>query len=532
MTAEAGDGGWVTPTDTAVAYGEDVTVSITAADCYDIETVLVDGQDVGPVASYVFDNVTASHTVSATFIQREFLLLPMPSAGGSILPGEADIVACGSDYTYQFVPDEGYHITAIVVDGETLPAAETYTFENIRDNHTVTALFAIDEFTVTAEAGDGGWVTPTDTVVAYGENVTVAITAADCYHIDYVTVNGVNMGAIDSYELTDISENQDVEAFFAMNQYEVVILVSNEEETIFYDTIHHLPCGSDTAVSIPLFDCYHIDSISVNGIIMEDIDTIGIEDIHEDVEIVFYLSRGQYYIVLTQEGNGTISPSGTIRVPCDSVVTITFTPDEGWYVEDLILDGVSLGTPDQNQYSFYNVTENHTLEVVFSPLVFIITSSIDPIDAGNITPYGQVQVTYGANQTFNISPFPGYEVVDVEVDGVSQGAISTYTFQHVDANHTIVAHLATVGVEENAVIEEVEVWPNPVENSFHIRIPDVNGTHRMELQLFDAQGSLVLRKQIEAGEKEIDFYGKPSGMYLLRVVSDGKTVATRKVIRK
>ena len=54
----------------------------------------------------------------------------------------------------------------------------------------------------------------------------------------------------------------------------------------------------------------------------------------------------------------------------------------------------------------------------------------------------------------------------------------------------------------------------------------------VELQLFDVQGKLILRKRIETDETEIDFAGRPSGMYLLRVVSDGKVVDTKKVIRK
>ena len=529
VTATAGEGGSVTPTDTTVAYNESVTVAITADDCYDIESVTVDGVEMGAVPSFLFEHVTANHTVSATFIQREFMLTPLTSTGGNITPGETDIVACGSDYTYHITPDEGYSISGIVVDGDTLPADTSFRFENIRRNHTIKALFTINEFTVTAPAGEGGSVTPTDTTVAYNESVTVAITADDCYHIDSVIVNGANMGAVTSYELSNITENQVVEAFFSMSHYNIFIAVSNEDELLLFDTIRNMACGSDTLVTVPSFDCYYVDSITINGVITENVDAIRIEDIHEDKEIIFYMSREQFVIVVTKEGNGTVNPFDTVHIPCDSVLTFTFTPDEGWYVEDLIIDGVSLGTPTENHYAFLNINANHTLHVVFAPTVFIITSSIDPIDAGNITPYGQTPVNYGDDQTFNISPFPGYQVIDVEVDGVSQGAITTYTFHNVTANHTIVAHLQTVGVEESAINEDVVLWPNPVENICHIQLPSMRN---MELQLFDAQGKLILRKHIETDEAEIDLTERPSGMYLLRVVSDGKVVATRKVIRK
>ena len=413
-----------------------------------------------------------------------------------------------------------------------MDSTATYTFTDVRDDHTITALFAINEYRVIATAGDGCIVTPTDTTVVYGSTVNVEIVVDDCHHIDSVVVNGENRGAVTFYELSNITENQSVEVFVASEYYDVVVSVNNENEWLLYDTIWNLPCGTDTMVSVPLFECYFVDSIIVNGIRIEGMETFTVEDIHENKDIVFYLSRGQFVIVPTKEGNGTISPSDTVHTPCDSYVIFTFTPDEGWYVENLIVDGDTLGTPSEDTYTFSNISANHTIKVIFAPNVYVIASSIDPVDAGRITPYGQTFVTYGDNQTYNITPFPGYEVVDVEVDGVSMGAITTYTFYHVDDNHTIVAHLMTVGVEEVVAQEEVAVWPNPVESSCHIRIPSLNGNGTVALQLFDIQGRLILCKQIETEETEIDFFDRPSGMYLLRVVSDGKLVDTKKVIRK
>jgi hypothetical protein len=46
---------------------------------------------------------------------------------------------------------------------------------------------------------------------------------------------------------------------------------------------------------------------------------------------------------------------------------------------------------------------------------------------------------YNGNQTFTISPNPGYWVQDVLVDGVSAGAVRTYTFTNVQVDHTIEA---------------------------------------------------------------------------------------------
>ena len=60
-------------------------------------------------------------------------------------------------------------------------------------------------------------------------------------------------------------------------------------------------------------------------------------------------------------------------------------------------------------------------------------------EGGSITPNGDVSVKEGASQTFAITADNGYEIADVLVDGNSVGAVETYTFSDVKANHTISA---------------------------------------------------------------------------------------------
>jgi len=56
---------------------------------------------------------------------------------------------------------------------------------------------------------------------------------------------------------------------------------------------------------------------------------------------------------------------------------------------------------------------------------------------GTIDPVGEVEVPQNSAQTFKISPEIGYELAEVVVDSESQGAITTYTFTEVTADHTI-----------------------------------------------------------------------------------------------
>jgi hypothetical protein len=48
-------------------------------------------------------------------------------------------------------------------------------------------------------------------------------------------------------------------------------------------------------------------------------------------------------------------------------------------------------------------------------------------------------VAHGSSQTLTISADPGYSIVDVKVDGASVGAVTSYTFSDIAADHTISA---------------------------------------------------------------------------------------------
>jgi hypothetical protein len=61
---------------------------------------------------------------------------------------------------------------------------------------------------------------------------------------------------------------------------------------------------------------------------------------------------------------------------------------------------------------------------------------------GSISPQGNVAVSSGGNQIFTITPATNYNVADVKVDGVSQGTITSYTFNSVTSSHTISAIFA------------------------------------------------------------------------------------------
>ena len=71
-----------------------------------------------------------------------------------------------------------------------------------------------------------------------------------------------------------------------------------------------------------------------------------------------------YTITAAAGTGGTISPSGTVTVTEGGSQTFSIIPDGDNSVADVLVDGISVGTPFS--YTFNNVTSNHYIEAVFN----------------------------------------------------------------------------------------------------------------------------------------------------------------------
>ena len=62
-------------------------------------------------------------------------------AGGSISPSGNVSVREGRDRTFTITPDKGYAISNLKIDGKSIGAVKSYTFENVRRTHTIEVIF-------------------------------------------------------------------------------------------------------------------------------------------------------------------------------------------------------------------------------------------------------------------------------------------------------------------------------------------------------------------------------------------------------
>jgi|GEM_PF-4032331 len=185
----------------------------------------------------------------------------------------------------------------------------------------------------------------------------------------------------------------------------------------------------------------------LNTLIPSEADIIGL---NKSLTTDFYYSyRGggsaeSHTITATAGPGGSISPSGSVSVAHGGMQGFDFTPDSGYRILQVFVDGVDIPAFAQSgMMAFNDVTEDHKIHVTFAPIgaaVHTITATAGA--GGSISPSGSVLVPEGGSQSFTVTPDSGYKISGVTVDGVSHGAIGSYTFTNVTGGHAIHAEFA------------------------------------------------------------------------------------------
>jgi len=147
-------------------------------------------------------------------------------------------------------------------------------------------------------------------------------------------------------------------------------------------------------------------------------------------------SSPSFAIISSAGTNGTISPNGGLIYPLGINQIFTITPNAGYGIADVQVDGVSnAGAINSGRYTFTNVNASHTINAAFAVKTYTITAT----SGGNglVTPLGGSTVNYGSNKTYAITPATGYSILDVLIDSIPYNPVSSYTFSNITANHTI-----------------------------------------------------------------------------------------------
>ena len=403
VTASAGEGGAIDPAgQTLVKKGTSKTFTVTPAQGYEIANVTVDGTDLGPISYYTFQRVGVDHTISATFQKAQqsgdtVTLTTTASDGGTVAPAGQTTYVSGQAVDVTFTPDQGYQLASVKVNGRTASVtgnvltlvmdqsyAVSAAFEKIPDVPVV--MFQNDFEDV---AGDSfpfhGWTVKVQDTSSTWKQYTYYNWKNEGNDSKHAYISNDWKGAQDEYLISpavDLSGTRDgVLTFdFAYGEYGI-------KNKTFTATVEASTDGGKTWNAIWNFQ----DSYT-----------------------------GQ------QASNYIISGSAEVPVPAEYNV-----------------DGVQFAFryvhPNEDTTGQLAIDNVKLMAVEDGPVAQKYTITATAGEGGSITPAGEVSVKEGASQTFAIAAQEGYAIADVLVDGQSVGAVDSYTFENVTANHTIAA---------------------------------------------------------------------------------------------
>ena len=167
---------------------------------------------------------------------------------------------------------------------------------------------------------------------------------------------------------------------------------------------------------------------------------VSVKAIYEAVPVT------EYSITATSGANGTLSPSGAVKVTAGSSQTFTISPSSGYVIDTLKVDGLEVTAA--TSYTFSDVSANHTIEVTFkqesqtpNPVDYDILDgansswtqnsdgSLSIRGSGAFSKFVEVKVDGTLVDAKNYSVKKGSTIVTLKTDYLNTLSVGTHTFE-------------------------------------------------------------------------------------------------------
>jgi ABC-type transporter MlaC component len=401
----------------------------------------------------------------------------------------------------------------------------------------------LPSYSLTSSSGPNGSITPLGTItVSQNSSYTYSINANIGYQVSNVIVDGKSVSPASSYTFNSITANHTITATFSsINTYTITSsagaggTISPVGETI-------LNQGASQTYLVSPNNGYEISDVTADGVSIGKVSTYTFNNIsgNHTIAAIFI----PFHIITARAGeNGTITPMDEVIVPQNGSRIFTITPDAGFKIGEVLVDGIPIENPSST-YTFTNVVADHTINVFFES-VFIITARAG--ENGTITPMDEVLVPMNGSQMFTITPDLGFQIGEVLVDGLPiENPSFTYTFTNVTADHTINAFFQVSGSKGNsldspslkqdpkteAILNEtvLSFYPNPFKDKFILRI-DSQNDEMFDISVIGLNGSKVyLNTRIEGNTDNTFNLHLNQGIYILKV-RDKERIMIQRIVK-
>ena len=185
------------------------------------------------VTATVTDSLGETSAISSavTVTVNQLTITITQTANGQISPGTSPVnINYGATPSFNITPAIGYHIASITADGASVTVTssigQTYQFNAVSTDGSLTATFAINTYTLTVTQSNNGVISPGTTTVNYGASQTFTITPNTGYSIASLTIDGSTVAAASSYTFSNVQSSHTISATFAITSSPTPIMSS------------------------------------------------------------------------------------------------------------------------------------------------------------------------------------------------------------------------------------------------------------------------------------------------------------------
>lgn len=377
ITATAGEGGTITAEGLAdgkvsVTEGESATFTITANDGYEVSDVKVDGTSVGKRTSYTFENVTAAHTIEATFAFTNYTAanpFEFPTTKGTTKTLEAEYAttiteACGAtewrcEVNSEAWASNGKYINSLnktstgadsVAYAYNAPVAGTYkvtvTYRSGSDTNKLAWSEQDGKITADQVATPNSKVN--NALQAKTVEFNMVVTTAGAGTLVFTAPDG-DSPQTDKFdiELVKLADEADLtELQTAITNAEAILNAADKDKY-------------SAAALVELQELVNAGKQLTTASSQTDVDAKKAEITAKIADI-----QTQFTITATAGNGGKIAPTGATKVYKGTSKAFTITPNDGYHVDSLTVDGTAVDVV--TEYTFSDVTANHTIAVTFA----------------------------------------------------------------------------------------------------------------------------------------------------------------------
>lgn len=162
-----------------------------------------------------------------------------------------------------------------------------------------------------------------------------------------------------------------INSLFDLGAYEyqtssyTVTFTAGANGTLTGTTSQSVLSGNDaSAVTAVANTGYHLLNWTGTGFTTSTSNPLTVTNVTQDLNITANFAINTHTITASSSGDGTITPSGIITYNYGASQNFVFTPEENQSIRTLYIDGTSVDVA--SNYTFDNITSNHTIAVTFS----------------------------------------------------------------------------------------------------------------------------------------------------------------------